>query len=48
MPFYFLLNEKVTFYNRYGDYIGRVFSFVAVLLILISFVKKRTKKIPTS
>ena len=42
------LNEKATFYNRYGDYIGRISSFVAVLLILISFVKKRTKKIPTS
>ena len=42
------LNEKVTFYNRYGDYIGRISSFVAVLLILISFVKKRLKKIPTS
>ena len=42
------LNEKVTFYNRHGDYIGRISSFVAVLLILVSFVKKRTKKIPTS
>ena len=42
------LNEKVTFYNRYGDYIGRISSFVAVLLLLSSFVKKRIKKIPTS
>ena len=42
------LNEKVTFYNRYGDYIGRISSFVAVLLLLSSFVKKRLKKIPTS
>ena len=42
------LNDTVTFYNRHGDYIGRISSFVAVLLILISFVKKRTKKIPTS
>jgi apolipoprotein N-acyltransferase len=41
------LNDKVTFYNRYGDYIGRIFSFVAVLLLLSSFVKKRLKKIPT-
>ena len=42
------LNSKVTFYNRYGDYIGRIFSFVAVLLLLSSFVKKRIKKTPTS
>ena len=42
------LNDKVTFYNRYGDYIGRIFSFIAVLLLLSSFVKKRIKKIPTS
>ena len=41
------LNDKVTFYNRYGDYIGRIFSFVAVLLLLSSFVKKRIKKIPS-
>ena len=42
------LNNKVTFYNRYGDYIGRIFSFIAVLLLLSSFVKKRIKKTPTS
>ena len=41
------LNDKVTFYNRYGDYIGRIFSFITVLLLLSSFVKKRLKKIPT-
>jgi len=41
------LNDKATFYNRYGDYIGRIFSFVTVLLLLSSFVKKRLKKIPT-
>ena len=41
------LNSKVTFYNRYGDYIGRIFSFVAVLLLLSSFVKKSIKKTPT-
>ena len=41
------LNEQVTFYNRFGDYIGRISSFVAVLLIFYSFVKRRIKKIPT-
>jgi apolipoprotein N-acyltransferase len=41
------LNDKVTFYNRFGDYIGRISSFVAVLLLLSSFVKKRIKKIPS-
>ena len=41
------INEKVTFYNRFGDYIGRISSFVAVLLLLSSFVKKRIKKIPS-
>ena len=41
------LNDKATFYNRNGDYIGRIFSFVTVLLLLSSFVKKRLKKIPT-
>ena len=28
------LNDKITFYNRYGDYICRIFSFVAVLGII--------------
>jgi apolipoprotein N-acyltransferase len=42
------LNETITFYNQFGDYIGRIFSFVSVLLLFSTFVKKRTKKTPTS
>ena len=38
------LNEKVTFYNRFGDYIGRIFSFVSLLLLFSAFVKSKTKK----
>ena len=36
------LNEKVTFYNRYGDFIGRISSFVTVLLQL--YGKKKNYK----
>ena len=42
-----LLNS-FTFYNKYGDLIGRVFSFVSVLLIMSTIVRNRTKKILTS
>lgn len=38
------LNSYITFYNRFGDYIGRISSFVSVLFILISFVKYFLKK----
>ena len=41
------LNETITFYNQFGDYIGRIFSFITVLLLFSVFVKKRTKKTPT-
>ena len=37
-------NNKVTFYTKYGDFIGRSFSFVACLLLLylvISYLKKK-------
>ncbi len=30
-------NDAITFYVRYGDYIGRLAAFVAVLFLLISF-----------
>ena len=33
------LNDTVTFYNRFGDYIGRIFSFISVLLLLTTFVR---------
>ncbi len=32
------LNSKVTFYTRFGDYIGRISSFVSVLFILLTIV----------
>ena len=38
------INSYITFYNRFGDYLGRISSFVSVLLILISFVKYFLKK----
>ena len=41
------VNENITFYNKFGDYIGRIFSFVAVLLLFSAIVKNKTKKIPT-
>jgi len=33
-------NENSTFYNKYGDYIGRISSFISVLFILMLLVKK--------
>lgn len=36
-------NEKLTFYVRYGDYIGRTMAFVAPLLLLLAFVRKMNK-----
>ncbi|MFW5773350.1 MAG: apolipoprotein N-acyltransferase [Tangfeifania sp.] len=38
------LNDKITFYVRYGDYIARVSVFVSVLLILYLFVRKKIQK----
>ena len=38
------LNNKLTFYSQNGDSLGRVSSFVSVLLILFSFVKWFRKK----
>ena len=32
------LNDKVTFYARYGDYIGRISGFISVIFILLSVV----------
>lgn len=37
------LNKEQTFYVQYGDVIGRIFSFVAPLLLLLAFVKSRNK-----
>ena len=33
-------NENSTFYNKYGDYIGRISSFISVLFILMLLVRK--------
>lgn len=37
------LNSEQTFYTRYGNVLGRSFSFVAALLILFTFVKRFKK-----
>lgn len=38
------LNNKVTFYSQYGDYIGRISLFIATILVFISFVRSRLKE----
>lgn len=38
------LNEELSFYTLYGDYIGRTAAFLAVLLYLIGLARSRTKK----
>ena len=42
------LNNEQTFYTTYGDVIGRSFSFVAVLLLIFTFVRRFKKKHPTT
>jgi len=36
-------NDKLTFYVRYGDYLGRLASFLSVLFLLYAFVRKKLK-----
>ncbi len=36
-------NDKLTFYAKYGDYIGRTAGFIAPLLLLLTIVKKMNK-----
>lgn len=36
-------NEKITFYAKYGDYLGRITGFLAPLLLLLTLVKKLNK-----
>ena len=36
-------NDKVTFYAKFGDYIGRISAMVTVLLLLFTIVKKLNK-----
>ena len=44
---YVAVNNTITFYNKFGDFLGRIFSFIAVLLLFSSIVKNKIKKIPT-
>lgn len=37
------LNDQVTFYMQYGDFLGRTAAFIAPLLILLTLVKKLNK-----
>ena len=46
IPYY--EDKEPTFYNQFGDYIGRISSFLAVLLICYSLVKSKLTKKPPS
>ena len=35
------LNNTVTFYSQFGDYIGRISLFIAAIFVFVSFVKSR-------
>ena len=37
-------NNEITFYVQYGDYLGRVSSFISVLLLLYYFTQSRIRK----
>ena len=37
------LNNHVTFYNVFGDYIGRISSFISLIILLTVFVKSKIK-----
>lgn len=38
------LNDEITFYTRYGGYIGRISSFTSVLLLLFFFIQQKIGK----
>ncbi len=38
------LNSEITFFVRYGDYIGRVACFLAIFFVLMTFVRKKMGK----
>ena len=38
-----LLNDEVTTYVRYGDYIARISAFISLGIFLMSFLKKRSE-----
>jgi apolipoprotein N-acyltransferase len=37
-------SEEITFYVKYGDYIGRISAFLSIFLILIAFVTSRLNR----
>ena len=37
------VNESITFYKRFGDFIGRIFMFLSFILIIATFVKSKVK-----
>ena len=39
-----VLNNGITFYSMFGDYIGRLSVFVAVMLFVVAFVKGKLRK----
>ncbi|MEA3317999.1 MAG: apolipoprotein N-acyltransferase, partial [Bacteroidota bacterium] len=41
-------NKKITFYSRYGDYIGRIAGFLAIFSLLYMLVKRITLKKKTT
>ncbi|HKJ42342.1 MAG TPA: apolipoprotein N-acyltransferase, partial [Sunxiuqinia sp.] len=38
------VNDKMTFYMRYGDYLGRISLFISVMLLLYFFTQSRIRK----
>ena len=38
------LNKEQTFYTKYGNVLGRSFSFASILILLFAFVKRFKKK----
>jgi apolipoprotein N-acyltransferase len=36
-------NDKLTFYVRYGDYIARLSSFIAISILLVAFIRRLKK-----
>ncbi len=37
------INDSITFYKRFGDFIGRIFMFLSFILIIATFVKAKVK-----
>lgn len=37
-------STKITFFTQYGDYIGRTFAFLSIVLFLSTLVRKKTEK----